>query len=156
MVGFKTELSTNSFRMVPIPKSDKAVNDAKEALKIIDAALTPATPNQIAVAVKKLSLHCGMQNKAPEEVKYMFQDYCNDLGSFPIQLIEDACASYRKLPQGNNFMPSSGQLIAMMAEKQKKLQFLKTRVNKILGVEVERKENRGVSLMDVLNSLVGV
>ncbi len=155
VTGFKRDLVTNNYRMRPIPRGDKAINDAKEAAKILDVALRPATPNQIAVAVKKLSLHCGMQAKAPEEVKYMFQDYCNDLGKYPIQLIEDACAQYRQLPEGNNFMPSSGTLISMMNEKYHKMQFLKVRIDKILGTHVEiKRENRTLSLNEALNQLV--
>ncbi len=154
VTGFKNNSLTNSYNLKPIPQSEKAINDAKEAMLILEAAMRPATQNEIAICIKRLSLHCGMQAKAPEDVKYMFLDYCNDLKQFPANLIENACEEYRKLPEGNKFMPSSGQLISLINGRFKKMQFMKTRINKILGNEPEQKENGGVSLLDALNKLV--
>lgn len=142
--------------MRPIPTSDRAINEAKEAMLILESALRPATKEQIAVCIKRLSLHCGMQAKAPEDVKYLFLDYCNDLKQYPAQLIESACEKYRKLPEGNSYMPSSGQLIALMQDKHTKMLFMKSRINKILGITTPEKGNTGLSLMEALDKLISV
>lgn len=153
VVGFHRQTTTNSYTLRPIPKSEKALNDAKTALLILEGAMQRASSDQIAIIIKRLSLHCGMQAKAPGDVKYMFLDYCNDLKEYPAQLIETACEEYRKLPEGNSFMPSSGQLISLMNSKFKKMQFIKRRINKILGVE-DKLEIRGLSLIEALDKLI--
>lgn len=143
--------------MRPVPKSEAVMRDAMEADKLLEAVMRPATHEQIAIAIKKLALHCGMQAKAPEEVQYMFLDYCHDLAEYPAALIEGACTEYRKLPEGNNFLPSSGKLISLMQPKFSKMKFMRKRVNQILGLNNRKtqgvRENKTVSLMDAINAL---
>lgn len=156
VVSFKYDLPSNHRQMRPIPQSDKAKQDAKIALSVLEGLMKPATSDQIAIAVKRLSLHCGMQAKAPEDVKSMFLDYCHDLKKYPIKLLEDACAKYRTMPEGNQFMPNSGQLMALMHEKYTKMLFMKIRIDKILGTYVspEPKQNRVLSLDEALDRLM--
>jgi len=142
--------------MRPIPHGEKAINAAKEALRTLEGIMKPATSEQVAIAFKKLHIACGKQNRNPEEMKLMFTDYYNDLGKYPIKLIEDACEAYRKLPEGNEFMPTSGKLIALMADKWHKMLFMKTRINKILGLHVEpaMKQNKTLSLDEALAQFI--
>ena len=155
VVGFKVDKASNHRYMQPIPKNEYIVNSAKEAKKTLDAVMQPATFDQIGIEIKKLSLHCGKANKNAEETKYMFMDYCKDLEGYPIKLIAEACEKYRKLSEGNEFMPNSGKLIALMAEKWHKMKFLKTRIDKILGTYVEpaKKQNRVLSFDEALAQL---
>lgn len=137
VVNFKTDKVTNHRYMRPIPRGERAVQDAKEAKLTLEAMMTPAIMEQLAIAFKKLHISCGKQNRNPEEMKHMFTDYYNDLRKYPIKLIEGACEVYRKLPEGNEFMPTSGKLIALMEDKWHKMLFLKRRIDKILGDYVE-------------------
>ena len=72
-----------------------------------------------------------------------------------MKLIADACEAYRKLPEGNQFMPSSGKIIGLLNDKWWKIKFLKQRIEKILGIYVppEKKQNRVLSLDEALEAL---
>ena len=155
IVEFTATSVSNHHGMKPIPKSTKLIADANQADRVLASVMQAATRNDIAVAVKKLSLHCGMQAKAANEVESMFMDYCNDLAEYPKSLIDGACESYRRQPEGNNFMPSSGKLISLMASKYGKMKFLRGRIDKILGksTRTETRGNKTVSLMDALDNL---
>ena len=156
VVKFIIPKSTNHFRMMPIPKDDETLQEAKEADLILQAIMQGATREQVAVCIKRLSLHCGMQAKAPEEVKHLFLDYCNDLASYPVKLIEDACKEYRTSVEGNQFMPSSGKLISMIEPKFRKMKLLRQRIDKILGVYVHpaQNTNKTMSLNEALAKLL--
>lgn len=154
--SFKSATSPqNKSWLRPIPKDDKTLQEAKIADLTLKAIMKPATREQVAISIKRLSLHCGMQAKAPEEVKYLFLDYCNDLASYPIKLIEDACKAYRTSAEGNQFMPSSGKLISMIEPEYRKYRKLRIRVDKILGTQEEPKQrqNKTVSLSEALTQL---
>lgn len=156
VTGFKRDLPTNSYRLQPIPKSDKLLTDARNAERLLASVMQPATKNQIAIAIKKLSLHCGLQAKAAQEVQSMFTDYCHDLEKYPKLLIDKACTEYRTLPEGNNFMPSSGKLISLMSGQYNKLKFLQLRIDQILGKSEPKKEreNKSISIMDALENII--
>jgi len=157
VVRFKKPNPANSFSMRPIPQTDAVLSDAKAAKATLDVALRPPAKQELALIVKKLSLHCGMQKKAPEEVNLLFADYWEDLKAYPKFLIEEACQKYRLLPEGNDFMPSSGKLVSMMAEKLAKLNFIRRRVDKILGLQVDDtkpKQNKPVSLSEALDKIL--
>lgn len=139
--------------MKPIPTSDKALNAAKDAMKTLDAIMRPATRDQVGMEFKKLYLISGKQTRTPEEMKYMFNSYYTDLKEYPIKLIAEACEEYRKLPDGNSFMPQSGLLIELMSVKWSKMKFMRLRINKILGTHVDKplKQNKTVSLAEALS-----
>ena len=152
---FKTEKTSNHWRMRPIPQGLKARNEALEAKERLEKIMRPATKDQISICLKKLSLHCGMQNKAPNEVSAMVADYLYDLAKYPVILLEEACATYRAAPEGNQFMPRSGQLVTLMKDKYHKMKFLQMRIDKILGLYVEpaQKQNKALSLNEILDRL---
>ena len=157
IIEFVHSSPNNHYGLKPVPKTDAVLKDAREAEKLLSSIMQPATKDQIAIAVKKLSLHCGMQAKAPEEVKSMFMDYCRDLAEYPKVLIDESCEIYRKQPDGNNFMPSSGKLISLINGKYHKMKFLRSRIEKILGTHeaIPERGNKSVSLMDAIKNLKG-
>ncbi len=156
VVSFKIANAANHYQMRPIPSNDRAINDAREAKKVIEAIMQPASYEQMVVVFKKLSSHCGKVNKSPEDIKYMFNDYYHDLKKYPIKLIEGACEAYRKLPEDNAFMPTSGKLIALMAEPWHAIKRVEVKINKILGLHVEpaMKQNKMLSLDEALAKLL--
>jgi len=156
VVGFKVDKQTNHYHMRPIPCEEKFINEAKQASITLDAIMKPATREQVAIAWKKLSLHCGVQGKSTSEINSLVADYYHDLKEYPIRLIEEACETYRKLPKDNNFMPTTGKLISLMSEKHYKMKFLRTRIDKILGLYIEPawEQNKMLSLNDILAKLL--
>lgn len=157
VTGFKISRASNNYRTLPIPNDDKTLQEARQAAVLLDSVMQPATREQIAIAVKKLALHCGLQAKAPEDVKSMFMDYCIDLKAFPAKLINDACQEYRTMHEGNNFMPSSGKLISLMEVKLRMMKNMRNKIDKILGIRNEPsnlKQNQTISLTEALNKLI--
>lgn len=150
----KPNSPNNKSWLKPIPKNESILNEATECLKSLEMYMQPATQLEITACMKRLSLHCGMQNKAPAEVASLLLDYIHDLSKYSLTLIETACAKYRQLPEGNRFMPGSGQLIALMVEEEKKMQLIRSRLEKILGLGGRQKKETGmVSLTEVLENL---
>ena len=156
MKGFRKgrESTKNSFQMRPIPRTEGALMAAKQAKQSLCQALTPATRGQIAVLIKKLSLHCGMQAKAASEVKMLLADYCIDLAGYPAYLIEEACGEIRRDPS-NKFLPSSGALIQIMTPKMNKLKLIKRRVDKILGEEKDPQPKKQKGMISISSALDG-
>ena len=135
VIGFATNKTTNHHRMKPIPRGSKSLVEAQQALETLQILMKPATREEFAIAWKKLHLHCGKQNKTPQEISSIISDYYQDLKIYPIKLIEESCEKYRKLPEDNSFMPTSGKLISLLTEKYHRMKFLRTRIDKILGAD---------------------
>ena len=156
VISFKIDKATNHYRMRQIPSGLDALNDAKEALKTLQGIMRPSTFDQVAVAIKKLSIHCGKQNRSANEIASMIEDFYHDLKKYPFKLIVEACDKYRALPEDNNFMPSSGQLIALMADKWHGMKRMEIRINKILGLHIQEKprENKTLSLDEALKGFM--
>ena len=155
VTGFRIQSQANRFDMLPIPTDKQSLIDAREADRMLSAIMTPATYEQISLSLKRLSLHCGLQAKAPEEVKSMIMDYCFDLGRYPTKLIEQACTEYRTSPSLKKFMPSSGELIGMIKPKYEKMESLRIRIDKVLGNYRDKKQtNSGEkSLSDLIKNI---
>ena len=156
VIAFKRESIKNHPRLKPIPQDSQTMNDAKEADKMLRAVMQPCTKEQLAFTLKKLSLHVGMGKKTPQEVEMFFLDYFEDLHQYPIKLIEDACAEYRRLPNGNEFFPSSGRLIAMIKPKFDKMQLLRRRIDAILGVNKPPvvKKKKELTLTEIIETII--
>jgi hypothetical protein len=153
VVGFHRQDIKNNYSMKPVPHDEKILKLAREGKKVLDGVMKPASREEIALAVKKLSLHCGMQDRAPNDVKHMFNDYCEDLKQYSLLLINDACAAYRKSLKSSKFLPSSGELIALIKPRYAKLARMRDRINKILGEQEnlpKDKKDGTVLLSDLL------
>ena len=130
--SFRVQSIHNNYQMRPVPTSGEIVDIARSAKQSLSQALAPATRAEIAGAIKKLSLHFGMQARSADEVKHMFGDYCVDLNGYPLFLIDEACATLRTNGEVK-FLPSSGELIGLMKPKLAKLKKIQQRVGMILG-----------------------
>lgn len=156
VTGFKVDKTTNHRHMKPIPTDEGFKAAARASQVTLEELLRPATPEQIILEIKKLSLHCGKTIKAEEEAKFIFMDYCKDLSKYPIRLIAEACDNYRKLPKGNSFMPKSGRLIELLTIKYHKIKFWQAHNNKILELHVEPEVSRNQvpTLDEILKDLL--
>ena len=151
VIVFNTSSTKNSFGIQPIPSDNTIVEDAKKAKVDIAKALEPAKREEIALAIKKLSLHCGMQKRSPDEVRYMFNDYCQDLKEYPVALIELACTQVRMNPE-KAFLPSSGELVEVIRPRFNKLKSLHKRILQILGEDINEQAD-SIPLHELLNRL---
>lgn len=115
VMGFKRNSIRNDSSTLPIPLDEISVNEARKVCNILEEVLKPATKQEIAVCLKKLSLHLPVTGKTEEELKYFFTDYCNDLKGYPVYLIDFACAKFRKDPE-SRFFPRVSQLIEIIEE----------------------------------------
>lgn len=156
VIAFKRENIKNNCQMKPVPQDAQTMKDAMEADKMLRAVMQPCTKEQLAFTLKKLSLHVGMGKKTQTEVKLLFLDYFEDLSQYPIKLIEDACAEYRRLPNGNEFFPSSGRLIAMIKPKFDKMQLLRRRIDAILGINNPPvvKKKKQMTLTEIIETII--
>jgi hypothetical protein len=137
--------------MQPIPKDNDEMIEEKHKL---DQIMRPSTKHEFATLITALGMHCGMQNKNPDVIKSMMRDYWQDMSDYPKYLIEKACSKYRTLPEGNEFMPSSGKLISLVKAEFITLKRMEKRLNIILGNEVKKdpskRENGMVSVDQIL------
>ena len=153
VVDFKIHTASNSFQMRPVPQSEQAKIDAKVALESVQKQLKPATPDQIAICLKRLSLHCGMQYKSENDYKHILLDYIKDLKDYSFFSIAWACAEYRLQVEGNNFLPKSGVLVEKMKTKQFFLKRTEQKLLRILGegiTEISTPRGQTSTLGDVL------
>jgi hypothetical protein len=136
----------------PFPKmSDTGRQQIEQVNESLGQALAPPSRQQFAEQITRLSFHCGMQHKHPRAVEAMMEDYFTDFGHYPYSLLVEACDEYRRKPEGNSFMPNSGQFMALMDRKFRKLKMYKQRSEKLLGIERPAAEGSGqIKLGDFL------
>jgi len=134
VVSFKVAKASNHYRMRPLPQGEKTINEAKQASIWLDSVVRPVTRDAFILIFKRLTIHCGMQNRTPQEIASLTADYYQDLGKYPAKLIDEACSAYRLLPENNSFMPSSGKLISFMQVEFAKMQYQRKIINQILGL----------------------
>lgn len=132
----------NGIKSIDMQRKQVPVLSDNEKMKNTDTknqlneALRPATKNEFAIMIKKLTLHCGMQKKGEAEVKSLMQDYWEDFGDYPKLLIEDACQQWRIKPETNAWMPKSSDFIKIMHEKRYYLTKLLNRTKILLREEI--------------------
>lgn len=132
VVKFKTQKPSNSFSMKPIPQTEKVKHAVLQAYEIYKQISRRPTRDEIAIIWKKLSLHFGGQQRTASEINSLISDYYIDLKSYPVKLIEEACQQYRTMSEGNKYMPGTGCLIALIKRKASNLEFIKSRIDKLL------------------------
>ncbi len=134
----------------PMPSlNDENRAEFERTRAVLLDAMRPPTKLEFGDLITRLSFHCGMQAKDPGAVASMTKDYWNDFGHYPYSLIQNACAKYRRLPEGNNFMPNSGKFIELMSHEYHKLKRMLERAEKLLGISSQEEAGR-IDLMNVL------
>lgn len=75
-----------------------------------------------------------MQNLDENQARLLFEDYIEELGKFPAEILKDACRAYRNNPQ-NMFFPKVGQLIELCQTPFRKLLRKLNALNQILSAD---------------------
>lgn len=137
VTGFRRETNTNSYSLRPIPKDSEIVEQAKAARLQIDDICRPCNKKEFAEIITRLSLHCALQKKDQGLIKALMQDYWEDIGHYPLPLVKEACVLYRRLPSGNEFMPTPGKLMDLVRPRLIQFERMVRKINLILGGESE-------------------
>jgi hypothetical protein len=74
--------------------------DARPELPLViasyQAAMRPATPQEIAVILGRLATHFPLPDLPPEHHQLAFDDYADDLAEYPIGVIAEAAREWRR------------------------------------------------------------
>lgn len=81
-----------------------------ETALAVCASLTPAKPEQIAVALESLALHYPRFERTKAESRIANGHWIDDLAEWPADIIAEACRQWRN--SSERFFPTPGQLKA--------------------------------------------
>lgn len=115
-----------------------------EAIKIMEKSLEPATSTQIIRYLAKLRLHFPTANMSEPETALLMQDYIADMAVYPVDIIEQACAEYRKDAESDYF-PKVGKLLSRMNKYWFMRRWQLEKLKKLLFVSVNEGANDGKS-----------
>lgn len=133
IIAFAVESTKNTPNLKPIPKTEAILRDAKEADKLLQSIMQTPSRELMSIIITRLSVSCALQSQTKGAMIQKIENYFEDLRDIPICLIEKACSLYRKLPSGNEFMPTSGRLISLIQTDLNKLKKQRHRIDLILG-----------------------
>lgn len=83
-----------------------------EASRAVCASLTPARPDEVAMAIEALALHFPTLRRNEAEHRMVARDWIDDLEGWPADLIAEACRLWRNTTKDR--FPTAGQLKALM------------------------------------------
>ena len=101
-----------SAELEPLIKSD-----TQEAQALADFAfqaerlMAPASKTEIAGRIEALTVHYWTKALDPASAKIYVQDWLSDVGHLPPDILESACAQWRRSDKA--FMPTPGQFLAV-------------------------------------------
>jgi len=75
-----------------------------------------------------------MQNLDENQARVLFEDYMEELGKFPHDILQGACRAYRNNPQ-NTFFPKVAQLLELCQTPYRKLLRKLNALNQILSAD---------------------
>lgn len=137
--GFKNGRQGGNISARPVPSDAETVARAKVEKKRIEKIMIKPTKAEFAELMARLSFHCGHQQMTPEMSQSVLQDKWEDLKDYSLPILKEACKQYRLLPKGNNFMPQSGNLIALIKEEWNALNTALSRIEAIIDGEKDGK-----------------
>jgi len=114
----KTTLSESSKRwqrdagslvgIPPVPPESERM----QVLSELKAGLWGAGPEYVATALLRLQAHYWRPEFTPAQARELYADFMDDLGHIPPDILDEACAAYRRDPEAR-FFPRPGQLLAI-------------------------------------------
>lgn len=135
-------------------------DEGREELLASKVALSDAmrrpTPDEFKTILTRLRLHFGMQDKSPEEVRSLLNDYWDDLREYPVLLLADVARQWRRNP-ANKWFPKVGELLTLIMPRAAQLKRMMQRTCQALGEpapeETKRRATGKNSLQDILNTM---
>lgn len=103
-----------------------------EMVEEIDAALRPATDDQVAIAVERLRANYPEFEDLDDPVLEMvIEDMLNDMAGFPHEMLVEACRRWRNSPAAR--APTAGQLKAMVELDVRRLERMRFILNEAIA-----------------------
>lgn len=99
-----------------LAKNPEAVDKLRQEHQRLTWLLYPAHPNEIMAYLGKLVLHFPQTNMEDRHLSMLYEDYIDDLGKYPADMIRQACVDYRHNAE-NQFFPKVAQLMALINPK---------------------------------------
>lgn len=87
-------------------------SERMQVLSELKAGLWGAGPEYVATALLRLQAHYWRPEFTPAQAKELYADFMDDLGHIPPDILDEACAAYRRDPEAR-FFPRPGQLLAI-------------------------------------------
>jgi hypothetical protein len=81
------------------------------AAAALSTSLSPATPGEIAEMIDRLAWHYPRTARPAAARRTIAEDWIADLAHLPADIIDAACAAWRRAP--NDFAPTPGHLLAL-------------------------------------------
>ena len=95
--------------------------------------LKPAKSKEIMSSLSRLNLHFPITYLEDDEVDVLMNDFLSDMSEYPIDIIEKACADYRKDPN-NLYFPKIGRLLGIIKKYWYMRKWKLERLEKLLSV----------------------
>lgn len=119
---------------MPIDDAVKLVDQSREGLKGLEAdisnSLKPAQAKSIILFLEALAVHHPMKEMSRAESDLWAKDWISDLAHVPADILESACAQWRRNP--TPWMPKPGQLLELISPIVKYREALHRRCNLLL------------------------
>lgn len=115
-----------------------------EAIKTMEKSLEPATSTQIVRSLAKLRLHFPTTQMSKAEEKLLMKDYLADMTQYPADIIEQACAEYRRDVESDYF-PKVGKLLSRMNKHWFMRRWQLEKLKKLLSVSLNKGDSDGKS-----------
>lgn len=78
----------------------------------LKAGMWGSGPDYVATALLRLQGHYWRPDFSPAQARELYEDFMDDLGHIPPDILDEACAAYRRDPEAR-FFPRPGQLLAI-------------------------------------------
>lgn len=78
----------------------------------LKAGMWGSGPDYVATALLRLQAHYWRPEFTPAQARELYEDFMDDLGHIPPDILDEACAAYRRDPDAR-FFPRPGQLLAI-------------------------------------------
>ena len=94
----------------PTSISDEVKNALPEIIAACERSLVPATHEEATVILMRLSISCRMEGMTKATWKGHLQDFIEDMGELPPDILQEACRRWRR---DNKFWPAISEFLKL-------------------------------------------
>ena len=116
------------------PVSLADMPDLRRQLVQLECALQPADIGACLARIFGLLAHYRQTELPPEVERCVANDYLEDLGEYPLCVLESACRTWRRDPIKFKFRPLPGDLRKICAELTERTAVAANRIRKLLAI----------------------
>lgn len=108
------------------------VPDLRRQLSLLEAAMRPGEPGTMLARIHGLLAHYRCADLPEAVERAVAADWLDDVGEFPLAVVEQACRAWRRGPKCR-FRPMSGEIREMCTEAMGRLPVIADKVRKLLA-----------------------